>query len=383
MSEKPTINVMTIGHTDHGKSVLTAALCTVLAKHYGGIARDFSSINDQGQASNDLTQVSYKTANRTYSHTDLPAQDIARRLVEGNLPIDAGILVVSATDGVVEEVRAHIFQCQRAHVPYLCVFLSRYDMIDDNELGEIIEWEIRETLSEFGYAGEECPIVRGSALGALNGEQQWEDTIIDLVTALETWVPVPQPTVNRSLLLPIIEYPLQENGQGTVILGQVHQGTICVGDTVDIVGLYPTQTTSCAAITISGQAKDSAYAGETAEILLSNVSANDVVRGRVIAQPNSLSAYLKFECDAYILTSEEGGRHTALYASDRPGFRFWGCDVLGDIELLFGQQFVMPGSIARMMVTLVFPAAMKKGSHFSITEGGRTVGRGVVANLVG
>jgi elongation factor Tu len=372
MSEMPTLNVMTIGHQGHGKSTLTAALCTVLAKRYGGVAGDFG--ND------DQTQVSYATANRIYAHTDLPAQDILKHMIASKLPLDAGMLVVSAMDGLVEEVRAQIWHCRRTHTPYLCVFLNMCDMVDD-EHAYVVEWEIREALSECGYAGEECPIIRGSALGALNGEQHWEEKIIEFMTALEAWVPAPQPIVNLPLLLPI-QYPLQENGQGTVILGDIHQGTIRVGDTLDIVGLHPTQTTSCAAITISGQTKDSAQAGETAEILLSNVSTNNVERGRVVAPPNSLSAYSQFECDVYILTSEESGRHTVLYASDQPGFRFWGCDVLGAIELPAGEQMVMPGSIAQMGVTLVAPMAMKKGSHFSLIEGGRTVGFGVVVDPI-
>jgi elongation factor Tu len=386
---KPHVNVGTIGHVDHGKTTLTAAITTVLAKHVAGNQiRSFDSIdNAPEERERGITiataHVEYETANRHYAHVDCPGHaDYVKNMVTGAAQMDGAILVVAATDGPMPQTREHILLARQVGVPYIVVFMNKVDMVDDAELLELVELEVRELLSLYEFPGEDLPVIQGSALGALNGEAQWEQTVIALMEAVDSYIPTPQRDTEKPFLMPV-EDVFSITGRGTVVTGRIERGVIKVGESVEINGLREEKLTS----TVTGvemfrKLLDQGQAGDNVGLLLRGIDKEDVERGMVVCKPGSIKPHAGFECEVYILSKEEGGRHTPFFKGYRPQFYFRTTDVTGDIELGEGVEMIMPGDNTRFKVELITPVAMEEGLRFAIREGGRTVGAGVVTKIL-
>ena len=383
---KPHVNVGTIGHVDHGKTTLTAAICTTLSKVYGGSARDFASIdNAPAERERGITistsHVEYDTPARHYAHVDCPGHaDYVKNMITGAAQMDGGILVVAATDGPMPQTREHILLGRQVGIPYIIVFMNKCDMVDDEELLELVEMEVRELLSEYDFPGDDLPVIQGSALGALNGEAQWEEKIIELAKALDEYIPEPERAVDMPFLMPI-EDVFSIQGRGTVVTGRIERGILRVGDEVAIVGIHDTTTTTCTGVVMFRKLLDEGRAGENVGALLRGTKRDEVERGQVLAKPGSITPHTKFESEVYVLSKDEGGRHTPFFKGYRPQFYFRTTDVTGDISLPEGVEMVMPGDNIQMVVELIAPIAMDEGLRFAIREGGRTVGAGVVAKI--
>ncbi|WP_042490488.1 elongation factor Tu, partial [Vibrio diazotrophicus] len=381
---KPHVNVGTIGHVDHGKTTLTAAICTTLSKVYGGSARDFASIDNAPEERErgitiSTSHVEYDTPARHYAHVDCPGHaDYVKNMITGAAQMDGGILVVAATDGPMPQTREHILLGRQVGIPYIIVFMNKCDMVDDEELLELVEMEVRELLSEYDFPGDDLPVIQGSALGALNGEAQWEEKIIELAKALDEYIPEPERAVDMPFLMPI-EDVFSIQGRGTVVTGRIERGILRVGDEVAIVGIHDTTTTTCTGVEMFRKLLDEGRAGENVGALLRGTKRDEVERGQVLAKPGSITPHTKFESEVYVLSKDEGGRHTPFFKGYRPQFYFRTTDVTGDISLPEGVEMVMPGDNIQMIVELIAPIAMDEGLRFAIREGGRTVGAGVVA----
>ncbi|EPN8531886.1 elongation factor Tu, partial [Vibrio fluvialis] len=381
------VNVGTIGHVDHGKTTLTAAICTTLSKVYGGAARDFASIDNAPEERErgitiSTSHVEYDTPSRHYAHVDCPGHaDYVKNMITGAAQMDGGILVVAATDGPMPQTREHILLGRQVGIPYIIVFMNKCDMVDDEELLELVEMEVRELLSEYDFPGDDLPVIQGSALGALNGEAQWEEKILELAKALDEYIPEPERAVDMPFLMPI-EDVFSIQGRGTVVTGRIERGILRVGDEVAIVGIHETTTTTCTGVEMFRKLLDEGRAGENVGALLRGTKRDEVERGQVLAKPGSITPHTKFESEVYVLSKDEGGRHTPFFKGYRPQFYFRTTDVTGNIELPAGVEMVMPGDNIQMIVELIAPIAMDEGLRFAIREGGRTVGAGVVAKII-
>jgi elongation factor Tu len=385
---KPHLNVGTIGHVDHGKTTLTAAITKVLADAGHSEARAFDQIDNAPEEKErgitiNSSHVEYATANRHYAHVDCPGHaDYVKNMVTGAAQMDGAILVVAATDGPMPQTREHILLGRQVGIPRIVVFMNKVDMVDDEELLELVEMEVRELLSFYEYDGDNGPVVQGSALGALNGEPKWVDTVMSLMDAVDSWIEIPQRDVEKDFLMPI-EDVFSITGRGTVATGRIETGIANTGDPVEIIGMGTEKITS----TITGiemfrQILDRGEAGDNAGILLRGINKTDIRRGMVICKPGSVTPHAKFKAEVYILKKEEGGRHTPFHNNYRPQFYVRTTDVTGTINLPDGVEMVMPGDNIKMTVTLIAPIAMEEGLKFAIREGGRTVGAGVVAKII-
>jgi elongation factor Tu len=384
---KPHVNVGTIGHVDHGKTTTTAAISKVLSEL--GLAEkvDFENIDqapeerERGITIN-TAHVEYSTENRHYAHVDCPGHaDYVKNMITGAAQMDGAILVVSAADGPMPQTREHILLSRQVGVPYIVVYLNKADMVDDEELLELVEMEVRELLTEYKFPGDDIPVIAGSSLGALNGEQKWVDKIMELMAAVDEYIPTPERPIDLPFLMPI-EDVFTITGRGTVVTGRIERGCVNVGDTIAIVGIKDTATTTCTGVEMFRKLLDRGEAGDNIGALLRGIKKEDVERGQVLAKPGSITPHTKFTSEVYVLTKEEGGRHTPFFAGYRPQFYFRTTDVTGDIKLPEGVEMVMPGDNIEMEITLIAPIAMEQGLKFAIREGGRTVGAGVVATVV-
>ena len=384
---KPHVNVGTIGHVDHGKTTLTAAITNVLAKVYGGVAKDFASIDNAPEERErgitiSTSHVEYDTPTRHYAHVDCPGHaDYVKNMITGAAQMDGAILVVAATDGPMPQTREHILLSRQVGVPYIIVFINKCDMVDDEELLELVEMEVRELLSEYDFPGDDLPLIQGSALKALEGEKEWEDKIVELAEALDSYIPEPERDIDKPFIMPI-EDVFSIQGRGTVVTGRVEAGIINVNDEVEIVGIKETTKTTCTGVEMFRKLLDEGRAGENIGALLRGTKREDVERGQVLAKPGSITPHTKFTSEVYVLSKDEGGRHTPFFKGYRPQFYFRTTDVTGDVQLPDGVEMVMPGDNIKMTVELICPIAMDEGLRFAIREGGRTVGAGVVATIV-
>ncbi|QUM75032.1 elongation factor Tu [Moritella sp. 24] len=381
------VNVGTIGHVDHGKTTLTAAITNVLAKVYGGEAKDFAAIDNAPEERErgitiNTSHVEYDTPNRHYAHVDCPGHaDYVKNMITGAAQMDGAILVVASTDGPMPQTREHILLSRQVGVPYIIVFMNKCDMVDDEELLELVEMEVRELLSEYDFPGDDLPVIQGSALKALEGEKEWEDKIIELAEALDSYIPDPERAIDMPFIMPI-EDVFSISGRGTVVTGRVEQGIVNVGDSVEIVGIRETVTTTCTGVEMFRKLLDEGRAGENIGALLRGTKREDVERGQVLAKPGSITPHTKFESEVYVLSKEEGGRHTPFFKGYRPQFYFRTTDITGAVELPEGVEMVMPGDNLKFVVELINPIAMEEGLRFAIREGGRTVGAGVVSKVI-
>ena len=384
---KPHVNIGTIGHVDHGKTTTTAAISKVLSDL--GLAQrvDFDNIDaapeekERGITIN-TAHIEYETEKRHYAHVDCPGHaDYVKNMITGAARMDGAILVVSAADGPMPQTREHILLSRQVGVPYIVVYLNKADMVDDAELLELVEMEVRELLNEYGFPGDDVPVVAGSSLGALNGEQQWVDKIIELMNAVDEYIPTPERAVDQPFLMPI-EDVFTITGRGTVVTGRVERGIIKVGEEVEIVGIKPTTKTTCTGVEMFRKLLDQGQAGDNIGALLRGTKKEDVERGQVLAKPGSITPHTNFRSEVYVLTKEEGGRHTPFFSGYRPQFYFRTTDITGAITLPEGVEMVMPGDNIEMTVELIHPIAMETGLRFAIREGGRTVASGVVAEII-
>ena len=384
---KPHVNVGTIGHVDHGKTTLTAALTKVLAEKFGGEVRAFDQIdNAPEEKARGITinssHVEYDTATRHYAHVDCPGHaDYVKNMITGAAQMDGAILVCAATDGPMPQTREHILLARQVGVPYILVFLNKCDMVDDEELLDLVEMDVRELLSEYKFPGDDTPVIRGSALGALNGEEQWVEKILELANALDTYIPEPKRDIDHPFLLPI-EDVFSISGRGTVVTGRVERGIVRVSDEVEIVGIRETTKTVVTGVEMFRKLLDQGQAGDNVGVLLRGTKREDVERGQVLAAPGSITPHTKFDGEVYVLSKDEGGRHTPFFKGYRPQFFFRTTDITGSIDLGEGVEMVMPGDNTKMTVTLIHPVAMAAGERFAIREGGRTVGAGVVSTII-
>ncbi|ROV35371.1 elongation factor Tu [Neisseria gonorrhoeae] len=384
---KPHVNVGTIGHVDHGKTTLTAALTTILAKKFGGAAKAYDQIDNAPEEKArgitiNTSHVEYETETRHYAHVDCPGHaDYVKNMITGAAQMDGAILVCSAADGPMPQTREHILLARQVGVPYIIVFMNKCDMVDDAELLELVEMEIRDLLSSYDFPGDDCPIVQGSALKALEGDAAYEEKIFELATALDSYIPTPERAVDKPFLLPI-EDVFSISGRGTVVPGRVERGIIHVGDEIEIVGLKETQKTTCTGVEMFRKLLDEGQAGDNVGVLLRGTKREDVERGQVLAKPGTITPHTKFKAEVYVLSKEEGGRHTPFFANYRPQFYFRTTDVTGAVTLEKGVEMVMPGENVTITVELIAPIAMEEGLRFAIREGGRTVGAGVVSSVI-
>jgi elongation factor Tu len=386
---KPHVNVGTIGHVDHGKTTLTAAMTLVLSKKYGGDVRSYDQIdNAPEEKARGITintaHVEYETAKRHYAHVDCPGHaDYVKNMITGAAQMDGAILVVSAADGPMPQTREHILLARQVGVPYIIVYMNKADMVDDKELLELVEMEVRELLSKYQFPGEKTPIVIGSAKMALEGDkgELGEGSIMKLAEALDSYIPQPERLIDGPFLMPV-EDVFSISGRGTVVTGRVERGIVKVGDTLEIVGLKPTLSTVCTGVEMFRKLLDQGQAGDNIGVLLRGTKREEVERGQVLAKPGSITPHTKFTCEVYVLSKEEGGRHTPFFPGYRPQFYFRTTDVTGSIELPAGTEMVMPGDNIGMTVQLIAPIAMEEGLRFAIREGGHTVGAGVVAKVI-
>ncbi|MGI8429955.1 MAG: elongation factor Tu [Solirubrobacteraceae bacterium] len=386
--DKPHVNVGTIGHIDHGKTTLTAAITKVLNENFGGTeVRSFESIdNAPEEKARGITiatsHVEYQTANRHYAHVDCPGHaDYVKNMITGAAQMDGAILVVSAADGAMPQTREHILLARQVGVPYIVVFLNKADMVDDPELLELVEVEIRDLLSEYEFPGDDIPFVTGSALKALEGDKEYEAKILELAEALDTYIPDPVRELDRPFLMPV-EDVFSITGRGTVATGRIEQGIIKTGETVELVGIKPTSTTVVTGVEMFKKVLEEGRAGDNAGCLLRGTKREDIERGQVLCKPGSITPHTKFNAEVYVLKKEEGGRHTPFFTGYRPQFYFRTTDVTGVANLPEGTEMVMPGDNVQMEIELIQPIAMDQGLRFAIREGGRTVGSGVVSEVV-
>jgi elongation factor Tu len=385
---KPHVNVGTIGHVDHGKTTLTAAITTVLSKMFGGEAKAYDQIDAAPEEKArgitiNTAHVEYETKSRHYAHVDCPGHaDYVKNMITGAAQMDGAILVVSAADGPMPQTREHILLARQVGVPYIIVFMNKCDMVDDEELLELVEMEVRELLSKYDFPGDDVPIVKGSALKALEGDKGrlGEEAIMALADALDTYIPTPERAIDGAFLLPI-EDVFSISGRGTVVTGRIERGIVKVGEEVEIVGIKDTVKTICTGVEMFRKLLDQGQAGDNVGVLLRGTKREDVERGQVLAKPGSIKPHTKFECEVYILSKDEGGRHTPFFNNYRPQFYFRTTDVTGSVKLADGVEMVMPGDNIKMDVELIAPIAMEQGLRFAIREGGRTVGAGVVAKI--
>ena len=385
---KPHVNIGTIGHIDHGKTTLTAAITKTLSKHNPKVAfRSFDSIdNAPEEKARGITiaasHVEYETKNRHYAHVDCPGHaDYIKNMITGAAQMDGAILVVAATDGPMPQTREHILLARQVGVPYIVVALNKTDMVDDAELLELVEMEVRELLTYYGFPGEVLPVCKVSALGGLNGEPQWEKAIDDLMAAVDSYIPVPERVLDKPFLMPI-EDIFSIQGRGTVVTGRIEQGIVKVGEECEIVGFTDTKKTVVTGVEMFKKLLDEGRAGDNVGLLLRGIDKEGVERGQVIAKPGSIKPHTKFKAEVYVLSKEEGGRHTPFFNGYRPQFYFRTTDVTGVAHLPEGTEMVMPGDNVQMVIELITPVAMDKGLRFAIREGGRTVGAGTVSEIV-
>ena len=386
---KPHVNVGTIGHVDHGKTTLTAAITTILSKKFGGEAKAYDQIDAAPEEKArgitiNTAHVEYETATRHYAHVDCPGHaDYIKNMITGAAQMDGAILVCSAADGPMPQTREHILLARQVGVPYIIVYLNKCDMVDDAELLELVEMEVRELLSKYEFPGDDIPIVKGSALKALEGDagELGEGSILALADALDSYIPTPERTIDKPFLLPI-EDVFSISGRGTVVTGRVERGIIKVGEEIEIVGIKPTVKTTCTGVEMFRKLLDQGQAGDNVGVLLRGTKREEVERGQVLAKPGSITPHTHFTGEVYVLSKDEGGRHTPFFNNYRPQFYFRTTDVTGAISLPEGTEMVMPGDNIQMTVKLICPIAMEEGLRFAIREGGRTVGAGVVAKII-
>jgi len=386
---KPHVNVGTIGHVDHGKTTLTAAMTMILAKKFGGEAKTYEQIDSAPEEKArgitiNTAHVEYETKNRHYAHVDCPGHaDYVKNMITGAAQMDGAILVVSAADGPMPQTREHILLARQVGVPYIIVFMNKADMVDDKELLELVEVEVRELLSKYEFPGDKTPVVIGSALKAMEGDkgELGEGAILKLAEALDTYIPQPKRVIDKPFLMPV-EDVFSISGRGTVVTGRVERGVIKVGEEIEIVGLKPTLKTVCTGVEMFRKLLDEGQAGDNVGILLRGTKREEVERGQVLAKPSTITPHTKFTAEIYVLSKEEGGRHTPFFNGYRPQFYFRTTDVTGSIELAKGAEMVMPGDNVSITVALIQPIAMEEGVRFAIREGGKTVGAGVVAKVI-
>ena len=384
---KAHVNIGTIGHVDHGKTTLTAAITTVLASKGQAKAMDYAAIDaapeekERGITIN-TAHVEYETASRHYAHVDCPGHaDYIKNMITGAAQMDGAILVVAATDGPMPQTREHILLSRQVGVPYIIVFLNKCDMVDDDELIELVEMEVRELLNEYDFPGDDTPIIKGSALGALNGEEKWVKAIDELMEAVDTYIPTPTRDTDKPFLMPV-EDVFTITGRGTVATGRVERGQLKLNDELEIVGIKPTQKTVATGIEMFRKLLDYAESGDNVGVLLRGINRDQIQRGQVLAKPGSVHPHTKFKGQVYVLSKDEGGRHTPFFANYRPQFYFRTTDITGVIELADGVEMVMPGDNVELTVELIHPIAIEKGTKFSIREGGRTVGSGNISEII-
>ena len=386
---KPHVNVGTIGHVDHGKTTLTAAVTMVLAKKFGGEARSFAQIDSAPEEKArgitiNTSHVEYETEARHYAHVDCPGHaDYVKNMITGAAQMDGAILVVSAADGPMPQTREHILLARQVGVPYIVVYMNKADMVDDAELLELVEMEIRELLTKYNFPGDDTPIIVGSALKALEGDQSdiGEPSIYKLADALDSYIPEPVRAIDGDLIMPV-EDVFSISGRGTVVTGRVERGVVKVGEELEIVGLKPTTKTVCTGVEMFRKLLDQGQAGDNVGVLLRGTKREEVERGQVLSKPGSITPHTKFTAEIYVLSKEEGGRHTPFFQGYRPQFYFRTTDVTGAVELPAGTEMIMPGDNVSVTVSLIAPIAMEEGLRFAIREGGRTVGAGVVAKII-
>lgn len=388
---KPHVNIGTIGHVDHGKTTLTAAITMVLNKKFGGEVRKYDEIDNAPEEKErgitiNTSHVEYQTEKRHYAHVDCPGHaDYVKNMITGAAQMDGAILVIAATDGPMAQTREHVLLARQVGVPAIVVFMNKVDQLDDPELLELVEMEIRELLSSYDFPGDDTPIIKGSALKAVEAEGDLNNPacncILELMDAVDSFIPEPQRDVDQPFLMPI-EDVFSISGRGTVVTGRVERGVIRVGDEIEIVGIKPTQKTTCTGVEMFRKLLDEGEAGDNVGILLRGTKREDVERGQVLAKPGTITPHTKFTAEVYVLTKEEGGRHTPFFKGYRPQFYFRTTDVTGTIELPEGTEMVMPGDNITMTVQLICPIAMEAGLRFAIREGGHTVGAGVVAKII-
>ncbi|NIP23553.1 MAG: elongation factor Tu, partial [Phycisphaerae bacterium] len=384
---KPHVNIGTIGHVDHGKTTLTAAITTVMAKHHGGVAKQFVDIDNAPEEKErgitiSTAHVEYETEARHYAHVDCPGHaDYVKNMVTGAAQMDGAILVVAATDGPMPQTREHILLARQVGVPQIVVFMNKTDLVDDEELIELVELEVRELLSSYEFDGDNIPVVQGSALKALEGDEDHEQSILDLMDAVDETIPTPERDVDKPFLMPV-EDIFSITGRGTVATGRIERGVVQLNDEIEIVGIIEDPMDSVVTgIEMFRRMLDEGQAGDNAGILLRGVDKEDLQRGMVLCEPGSITPHKKFECEVYVLSKDEGGRHTPFFDGYRPQFYFRTTDVTGSCELPDGVEMVMPGDNVTMEVSLIQPVAMEEGLRFAIREGGRTVGAGVVTEI--
>jgi elongation factor Tu len=386
---KPHVNVGTIGHVDHGKTTLTAALTTILSRKFGGEAKNYADIDSAPEEKArgitiNTAHVEYETAKRHYAHVDCPGHaDYVKNMITGAAQMDGAILVVSAADGPMPQTREHILLARQVGVPYIIVYMNKADMVDDPELLELVEMEVRELLSKYDFPGDDTPIIIGSALKALEGDQSeiGEPSIFRLADALDTYIPEPERAIDGAFLMPV-EDVFSISGRGTVVTGRIERGIVKVGEEVEIVGIRPTVKTTCTGVEMFRKLLDQGQAGDNVGVLLRGTKREDVERGQVLAKPGSIKPHTSFTAEIYVLSKDEGGRHTPFFNGYRPQFYFRTTDVTGAVDLGEGVEMVMPGDNVSVTVTLIAPVAMEDGLRFAIREGGRTVGAGVVAKII-
>ena len=386
---KAHVNIGTIGHVDHGKTTLSAAIATVLAKHNGGEAYDYAAIDNAPEEKErgitiSTSHIEYETDTRHYAHVDCPGHaDYVKNMITGAAQMDGAILVVSAADGPMPQTREHILLSRNVGVPYIVVFLNKMDMVDDEELLELVEMEVRDLLSEYDFPGDDTPIVAGSALKALEGDASYEEKILELMAAVDEYIPTPERDTDKPFMMPV-EDVFSITGRGTVATGRVERGQVRVGDEVELVGIAEeTAKTTVTGVEMFRKLLDYAEAGDNIGALLRGVAREDIQRGQVLAAPGTITPHTKFKAEVYVLSKEEGGRHTPFFSNYRPQFYFRTTDVTGVCQLPEGTEMVMPGDNVAMDVELIHPIAIEDGTRFSIREGGRTVGSGVVTEIVG
>ena len=386
---KPHVNVGTIGHVDHGKTTLTAAMTKVLARQFGGDVMAFDEIdNAPEEKARGITiataHVEYESDARHYAHVDCPGHaDYVKNMITGAAQMDGAILVVSASDGPMPQTREHILLARQVGVPYIVVYMNKCDMVDDEELLELVEMEVRELLEKYEFPGEETPVIRGSALEALEGQatERGEGSVVSLVKALDEYIPEPERAIDGAFLMPV-EDVFSISGRGTVATGRVERGVVKVGEEVEIVGVKETTKTTCTGVEMFRKLLDEGVAGDNIGVLLRGVKRDEIERGQVLAKPGSITPHTQFEAEVYVLSKDEGGRHTPFFKGYRPQFYFRTTDVTGEVELPEGVEMVMPGDNIHMKVKLIAPIAMEEGLRFAVREGGRTVGAGVVARII-
>ena len=384
---KPHVNIGTIGHVDHGKTTLTAAITTVLAKQGLSELRSFDSIDNAPEEKErgitiNTAHVEYQTAKRHYAHVDCPGHaDYVKNMVTGAAQMDGAILVVAATDGPMPQTNEHVLLARQVNVPKIVVFLNKCDMVDDPEMLELVEMEVRDLLSKYDFDGDNAPVIRGSALGALNGEPKWEEKVMELMNVVDEYIPIPPRDNEKPFLMPV-EDVFSITGRGTVLTGRIETGVIKVGDPVEIIGLGETKTSTCTGVEMFRKLLDEGEAGDNVGLLMRGIDKKEVKRGMVVAKPGTIKPHKKFEAEVYILKKEEGGRHTPFHHKYRPQFYIRTLDVTGEVELPAGVDMVMPGDNVTITVTLIYEVALNVGLRFAIREGGRTVGAGQITKII-